>query len=1002
MRIFRTQKPKAPTPKSPGIVDASMGIGTTVGSRDLSARIEPYTFGHSSTPPPIPYPAAHQPRSASNSSPHVPDVASVPTSGKPDGSMAPPPAPGRRHSLRATSSEEERWVMVHDNPIDSRSSSIASLMPGGAAAPYNSPAFTQTSTTVPNANTGVQQQQQHHPASPIQPQQQQRTTAGATRRPPNSSTPRPEQQQQALNSAQSPPKSNGHPQHVERTHYENQEREGSIHSQQDKSWTRGLFGTTGSGKEREREANAELMRMIGFLTAAAPDDWSLVLEVCDRASASESAAKEASKALRREFKYAEPSAQLSAARLWAIMLQNSSDVFILHCASRKFLDNLEEVINADTTSPVVRERLLDVLASAAYEFGKKPGKEGFATTWRRVRPSWKPPEGVPFETVEGLFDSAFPRRTAAVQPPTERRDDRDRTKRERDRDKMLLQQQMQLDAIQNRGYRNHATPPVPSRKDRGIISPEEDIRRLFEECKVAKENANVLSSALSSVDRTTFATNPVVQEFYKKCRASQELIVAQIPWASAGAERSRIAAMQKRAAKDSGSDGGPQGKLTKRNRDGRVQPQAEGAGDPDQTREEMLLGDLLAANQEIVEVFAIYEQFETMAKMEQEAREGVKRSIDHHDLAQIHLTLPDGSVVTEPPSTRATNSSRSPSPSIVTNVPQPTNPASMPHSATTARVQGGRDLPHPPNQSGDMLNTHPAVAQPRLNTYQQQPVSQSPMPSPMQHMAPQQPPQVQSVHTQPKTQPYHSHHSSNHSVNSAYGGQTLNLPPSAPHGPRQPSNTRSRTPSPDRSGDYSAGSTPPTAGTPTNGMDYPPPSHPPPHLASQGRTESPAPGSVPPGLQNFGGMRIDMDAARGYAGSDGESEDQIMTPIRPSAKALGKRRAEVDTPIDDEELERREEAEMEQAVMLSTIAPGAETLDRPAKPIQYVYDAAAERAKELDAMEREERLRRQQTRSSMQRVHPSAGGGSAAGAAPVAPAALSSATQPTGAMNAGR
>ena len=64
----------------------------------------------------------------------------------------------------------------------------------------------------------------------------------------------------------------------------------------------------------------------------------------------------------------------------------------VHCASRKFLDNLEEVINSDATSPVVRERLLDVLASAAYEFGKKPGKEGFATTWRRVRPSWKPPE----------------------------------------------------------------------------------------------------------------------------------------------------------------------------------------------------------------------------------------------------------------------------------------------------------------------------------------------------------------------------------------------------------------------------------------------------------------------------------------------------------------------------------------------------------------------------------------------------------------------------------
>ena len=127
------------------------------------------------------------------------------------------------------------------------------------------------------------------------------------------------------------------------------------------------------------------------------------------------------------------------------------------------------------------------------------------------------------------------------------------------------------------------------------------------------------------------------QEFHKKCRASQELIVAQIPWASAGAERSRIAAMNRRAAKDSGSDGGPQGKLMKRNREGRTQ-QAEGGGTFDQTKEEMLLGDLLAANQEIVEVFAIYEQFETMVKADQEARDAVKRSVEHHDRAVCRFT----------------------------------------------------------------------------------------------------------------------------------------------------------------------------------------------------------------------------------------------------------------------------------------------------------------------------------------------------------------------------
>jgi hypothetical protein len=49
---------------------------------------------------------------------------------------------------------------------------------------------------------------------------------------------------------------------------ENQEnvREGSIHSQQEKSWTSklNLFGGTGAARDKEKEDNAELMRMIGM------------------------------------------------------------------------------------------------------------------------------------------------------------------------------------------------------------------------------------------------------------------------------------------------------------------------------------------------------------------------------------------------------------------------------------------------------------------------------------------------------------------------------------------------------------------------------------------------------------------------------------------------------------------------------------------------------------------------------------------------------------------
>lgn len=64
-------------------------------------------------------------------------------------------------------------------------------------------------------------------------------------------------------------------------------------------------------KEHEKDAQHELIRMIGYLTATQSEDWSLVLEVCERASASETSAREAARALRREFKYVSSSFLLS-------------------------------------------------------------------------------------------------------------------------------------------------------------------------------------------------------------------------------------------------------------------------------------------------------------------------------------------------------------------------------------------------------------------------------------------------------------------------------------------------------------------------------------------------------------------------------------------------------------------------------------------------------------------------------------------------------------------
>ncbi|KAF9256314.1 kinase-like protein [Marasmius fiardii PR-910] len=120
-----------------------------------------------------------------------------------------------------------------------------------------------------------------------------------------------------------------------------------------------------------REEQGELTKLIGFLTATASEDWALVLDVCERASANEANAKEAVRALMVEFKHGQPPAQLSAARLWAMMLRNSSEIFIERSTSRRFLDTLEDLLLSPKTSPVVRERVLEVLAAAAYASGSK-------------------------------------------------------------------------------------------------------------------------------------------------------------------------------------------------------------------------------------------------------------------------------------------------------------------------------------------------------------------------------------------------------------------------------------------------------------------------------------------------------------------------------------------------------------------------------------------------------------------------------------------------------
>lgn len=327
-------------------------------------------------------------------------------------------------------------------------------------------------------------------------------------------------------------------------------------------------------------AEAELTRMIGYLTATSSEDWTLVMEVCERASSSEGSAKEAVRALRREFKYGEPPAQLAAARLWAIMLRNSSETFINQSTSKKFLETIEDLITSSRTSPVVRERLIDVIAAAAFASGSHTSKDGFKGLWRKIKPVDKPDEGVPFDSNDAMFNPSTAQPVAHEPPPS---------------------------------VPDKPRKPKKHHSSRNRIIPlEEDIRRLFQECKLGSGNAALLQESLTFA-KPQDLDGDVIQEFHQKCMNSHELIFAQIPWATAQAEKSRVEALE-------------QGEVVK------------------ETEAEKLLAAILRTNGELQDALRMYEDL-TRVGLERQAEEKSKYDwrMDRRTIAQLeHVQLEQG------------------------------------------------------------------------------------------------------------------------------------------------------------------------------------------------------------------------------------------------------------------------------------------------------------------------------------------------------------------------
>ncbi|KAJ7697232.1 kinase-like domain-containing protein [Mycena rosella] len=143
----------------------------------------------------------------------------------------------------------------------------------------------------------------------------------------------------------------------------------------------------------------ELVNKIRFLASMGSEDRPLILEVCDRVHL-DTTAREAIRALMHEFKHGSAAAQLSAARIWAILLRNSSAAFIAQSTAADFLEAIEALIVSSRTSPVVRHRVLRVLGDAVYS---NPGREAFLALWLRVKSDDDDAQGSPYNDHDAIL-----------------------------------------------------------------------------------------------------------------------------------------------------------------------------------------------------------------------------------------------------------------------------------------------------------------------------------------------------------------------------------------------------------------------------------------------------------------------------------------------------------------------------------------------------------------------------------------------------------------------
>ncbi|GAA6055027.1 hypothetical protein JCM3770_006701 [Rhodotorula araucariae] len=391
----------------------------------------------------------------------------------------------------------------------------------------------------------------------------------------------------------------------------------------------GLVPVQGGGGVPRPPKVQDVGNAIGWSVAMPSFDWTYVLALGDYLSASNSASKDATKALIKEFKHATPHAQERAVRLTGLLWSNTNERFKDQIASKKFLAAITDLVSDSSTAPQVKAMVFRVLSPLAFDSQSNPTFRPITETFNRLLSDPKTSlQSFPHELDVSL--AAFQPNGAPLAPddPLLRPEAllsqsprRARPQLERFPTGIEQMRDLRRRAVEGRAWAGMLSEAValagdePAPRNLGRGKKWEEMNSEEKEAAQARgEGPDGMVAEGQEVEvREGLEANEVVQEFHSRCLEAQEFLTSNLDWASVQAEQSRTKADAEDAASPAPSPltpaaaPGEQPHLASNNPFAAVVAGREVPGRRSgATEEEEILSDMLGAMTEISDALHLY------------------------------------------------------------------------------------------------------------------------------------------------------------------------------------------------------------------------------------------------------------------------------------------------------------------------------------------------------------------------------------------------------------